>query len=116
MKLYGQELDKELAKRKKLRDSRRDRKLTQREAAKTNDMGLSPSEYCGYEYGYDVCPHEEREKHIGTMHPPFLVISRCTKCGHLEAVGRADEISDEILEEAFQNTRRIVEGHKRTID
>jgi hypothetical protein len=116
MKLSGKELDEELARRKKIREENREKKLTLRQAAKTNDMGLSASEYCAWIYGYDVCPHEEREKSLGNIHPPFLVLNRCTKCGHIEIIGKEKDVPKEILEEAFQNSQRKIREQERNID
>jgi hypothetical protein len=116
MKLYGKELDEELDRRKKIKEENREKKLTLRQAAKTNDMGLTVSEYCAWIYGYDICPHEEREKTLGCIHPPFLILNRCTKCGHIEIIGKEEDVSKEVSEEAFQNTKRKMKSSKRIID
>ena len=113
--LYGDELDKELAKRKVAKQIRLDKKLTLREAAKTNTMGLTLSEYCDWENGYDVSPHEKRELLLGCIHPPFIVMNKCIKCGHIENIGLEDEVPKEILEEAFQNSQRKIQSQTRSI-
>ncbi len=56
MKLYGKELDDELAKRRQSQDERRNQRISIREAAK--QRGLNASELLAYEYGYDVCTHD----------------------------------------------------------
>ena len=100
-KLYGKELDDELAKRKKVRENRLNNRITLRIAAKNNDMGLTSSEYCGWENGEDVCPHEKYEPMIGGIHPPFLVFDRCVKCGHIQSACRAED-DMERTQEAFE--------------
>lgn len=108
MKLYGKELDEELAKRKEAKDKRRKQRMTLRDAANNNEMGLKPSEYYAWESGQDVCPHEEYEKAIGGVHPPFLLIDMCKKCQHIEVIAKIDdeeswEKHKEDIDEAFEN-------------
>ena len=112
MKLYGKELDDMLKERKHYRYHRMAQGKTLRVAAKTNDMGMTFSEYCDWENGYDVCPHEEREEILGCLHPPFLIMNRCTKCGHMDIIGREEEVSEDVLEKAFTNTKRRQEEFK----
>jgi hypothetical protein len=111
MKLYGEELDKELARRKECKEARRSKGITLRTAAATigAKMGLTPSEYIAWESGDDICQHEECKKQITGVHPPFLVIDRCTKCGHTNIIGKSDEVDENILEEALLNAGMIQE-------
>ena len=117
MKLYGKELDKELAKRKQIKEQRRDNKITLREAARSNSLGLTPSEYLEFENGSDVCSHEEYEKSIGGIHPPFLLMEICKKCGHANILARIkskkdfDKYENE-LAEAFENSKRSMSERK----
>ena len=90
-KLYGKELDDELAKRKQAREKRLEKGLTLRMAARTNDMGLTPSEYCDWETGADVCPHEKHKPTIGGVHPPFILFDKCEKCGHIQNARKATD-------------------------
>ena len=103
-KLYGKELDNELANRKEAREKRLKRGLTLRIAAKTNDMGLTPSEYCEWENGVDVCPHEKYESSIGGVHPPFIIFDRCVKCGYIK---NAHKVTERNLEKAFKAFRML---------
>ena len=107
MKLYGKELDAELAIRKRSRDERIKQHLTAHKAAKIR--GIKPSEILAYERGEDVCPHEKFKKMLGGVHKPFLLLNICEKCGKPEIVGKiesekdCDEYKIE-LEEALKNT------------
>jgi len=117
MKLYGEELDRELAVRKKAREKRLDNRITLRQASKNNDMGLTPSEYCEWERGSDVCPHEEVEKSIAGFHPPFLLMEVCKKCRHPNILAKIEDEDDweknkEALEEAFENCKRNLAERK----
>jgi hypothetical protein len=113
-KLYGEELDKELAKRAQAKEDRRNQKLTLREASRIigEKMGLTPMEYVEYEEGQDVCPHKVYEKVFGGIHPPFFIIERCKKCGKSSIlrkieVGDLDDKNEDVkeaLKEAFENT------------
>jgi len=111
MKLYGKELDKELAKRKEAKEVRRSKRISLRTAAHTlgPKMGLKLTEYAAWENGEDVCPHEEYNKSIGGVHQPFLVLERCKKCGHTNIIGKSDEVDEDILEEALFNAGMIQE-------
>ena len=59
IKLYGKELDDELAKRKRAKESRLASKISIRQAAKK--LGIKPSEFLAIENGSDICPHLEYE-------------------------------------------------------
>lgn len=97
-KLYDKQLDDELAKRKQARENRLNSGLTLRNAAKNNTMGLDPSEYCAWENGEDICPHENYEPMLGNVHPPFLVFDKCVKCGHVINLCKADDDKERALE------------------
>lgn len=103
-KLHGEELDKEIEKRKAYKERRRENRKTLRMVAK--EQGIPSLALQSYEQGEDVCPHEEYEKFLGCIHPPFFVIERCTKCGHIRIIGKEEDVSKEVLEEAFQNSQR----------
>lgn len=111
MKLYGKELDDELVLRRKAKEDRITNKMTLRNAAKHNNIGLSLSEYCEWERGSDVCPHEKWEKSIGGVHPPFLLLERCVKCGKINILTKIEnekewEENKNSIEEAFENIKR----------
>lgn len=106
MKLYGKELDEEIAKRKEARESR----LLERKTAhvKAKELGMKPSEYLDWESGRDVCPHEEYKKSLGGVHKPFLLMDVCTKCRHSRIIAKIESEKDcdehkEALEEALEN-------------
>ena len=111
MKLYGEELDKELAKRKEAKEARRNKGITLRTAAATigAKMGLTPSEYIAWESGEDICQHEECKKGVAGVHPPFLIMERCRKCGYINVIGKSDEVDEDVLEEALFNAGMIKE-------
>jgi len=118
MKLYGKELDAEIARRAEARDVRIDERKTIRVKAK--ELGRKPSEYLDWENGHDVCPHEDYKKSLGGVHPPFLLMECCTKCGHGNIIAKIetdedyDKYKDE-LEEAFKNTKESLEKRKNNI-
>jgi hypothetical protein len=106
MKLYGKELDEELARRKEAKEVR----LAERKSfrVKAKELGILPSEYFNWENGQDVCPHEEYRKSIGGVHPPFLLIKMCTKCRYLEIIAKIETEEDcdkykDDLDEALRN-------------
>jgi len=108
MKLYGKELDKELAKRKAAREIRLNERKSLRMKAKELDM--KPSEYNAWESGHDVCPHEEFKKSIGGVHKPFLLMEICAKCRHGRIIAKIEKEEDfnkyeKELEEAFESDR-----------
>ena len=112
MKLYGEELDREMGKRAQAKEERLAQRITIRKAAATNGMGLSPSEYCNWENGSDICPHEEYEKSISGFHYPFLILNICKKCGHSEIVSKIEDSSQmeeykDIVKEALTNDRSV---------
>jgi len=110
-KLYGEELDKELAKRDQAREDRLNQKLTLREASKVigAKMGLSPLEYIEWERGVDVCPHEKYEKTICGFHEPFILVETCTKCRNTKIIKKIEDKDwdekNEVMKEAFKNTQ-----------
>jgi len=110
-KLHGEELDKEIEKRKGAQERRRENKKTLRTASK--EQGIPVLALQAYERGEDVCPHEEYKKFLGCIHPPFFVIERCTKCRHIKIIGKEEDVSEEVLEEAFQNSQREWKSQKR---
>ena len=97
MKLYGKELDNELAKRKKAKDARIAERITCHNAARSK--GIDVAELLSYEYGYDCCPHEEWED-SSDFH--FRVIFRvCKKCGMVKQ-DSAEKVKDNSsMERAF---------------
>jgi len=79
MKLYGKELDDELAKRRQAQDKRRAQRLTIRKAAELK--GISASDLIAYERGEDVCPHEKYVDKVAGFPIPTLTLRACEKCG-----------------------------------
>ena len=106
-KLHGEKLDKEIEKRKAYKERRRENRKTLRMAAK--EQGIPSLALHAYEQGEDVCPHKEYKKFLGCIHPPFFVIERCTKCGHIKTIGKEEDIAKEVLEEAFRNSQKGME-------
>ena len=79
MKLYGKELDDELARRNQAKEERRAQRLTLRAAALAR--GVDPSEITAYENGRDVCPHEKWIDQVGGFPIPKFILRICAKCG-----------------------------------
>ena len=112
MKLYGEELDKELAKRAKAKKARRAERKTFRDKAK--ELGMKPSEYLDWENGRNICPHEKYEKSIGGVHKPFLLMETCVKCGNPRIIAKIETEEDcdkykAELEEALRNAGMLKE-------
>lgn len=103
MKLYGKELDDELARREKSRQDRIAQRVTLREAAKK--YGISCTEILAYEAGHDVCPHEEWEDNAGGFPIPKILFKQCKKCGKI------DSDSTEKVDES--NFNRVYEIYRR---
>ena len=104
MKLYGKDLDDELAKRKTSKNARRDQGLTIRNAAKQKN--ISPSEFLAYEYGYDICPHEEWEDSVGGMPIPKFIMKRCKKCG--KVAGRSiKKVDDSNMQRVYDVCKKL---------
>ena len=111
MKLYGKELDDELAKRRQDQDIRRAQKLTIRKAAE--QRGISPSNLIAYERGDDICPHEEWTDQVGGFPTPLFISKVCTKCGKLledsmERVG--DKNRDRVAAVFKMSMEKLSEG------
>ena len=79
MKLYGKELDDELARRNQSKEDRRSRRLTLRAAA--TERGIDISDLIAYERGFDVCPHEMYIDQVGGFPIPKFILRVCAKCG-----------------------------------
>ena len=110
MKLYGKELDKELAKRKKAKEKRRAERKTLHVKAK--ELKIRPSQYLDWENGVDVCSHEEYKKWLGGIHPPFILYNACTKCGRPDGIASIKTDADwetykDDIEEALINAGKI---------
>jgi len=100
-KLYGQDLEDALDRRKQAQEDRKSRRMTLRKAAKVlgKEMGLTPEEYVEWEGGVDICPHEVMET-IWAGFPPKFFIDRCTKCTYYSDIRSIED------EEAFQDYLR----------
>ena len=108
MKLYGKELDKELAFRRQSKEARRGQRLTIHEAAKKRDM--KPSELLAYEAGYDVCPHEKWEDSLGGI-PAKFIFKQCKKC-HKVDENSMSKIKEDNIDRAWRTLRRIAKKLK----
>ena len=106
MKLYGKELDDELARRKQAKEERRSQRLTLRAAALAR--GLDPSEIVAYENGEDVCPHEKYIDQIGGFPVPVFIMKICEKC-HKMLEGSMEKASE-------GNWERVREVCKRSME
>jgi hypothetical protein len=109
MKLYGVSLDMEMAKRKEIKRLRIAERKTLRK--KADEMGMKLFDYVNWESGRDVCPHEEYEKSMGGVHPPFFLMNICTVCGNPEIICalRTEEDFEKHkaeIEEALKNAKR----------
>lgn len=96
-KLYGKELEKELAARNEAKEKRRLNRITLREAAKANDMGLTTNEYIAWESGQDVCPHEEYEDMSAGVPIPKMIFKMCKKCHEVQE-GSLEKVTEEHAE------------------
>ena len=111
MKLYGDELDIELAKRKVAKDIRKEERKTLRARAK--ELEMDPSEYCDWERGSDVCPHEEYEKSLVGIHRPFFLMKTCIKCGKPNIIAKLETEEDwdkhrDELDEVFKKRNTTI--------
>ena len=106
MKLYGKELDEELARRKQAKEERRSQRLTLRTAALARD--IFPSEIVAYENGEDVCPHEKYIDQVGGFPVPVFIMRTCEKC-HKMLEGSMEKVSD-------LNTERVYDVCKRSME
>ena len=97
MKLYGKELDDELAKRKRAREERRNSKIGMRQAAK--DMGVSVTEFLAIERGENICSHEEW-KDNADFHFRFI-FKTCKKCGKVDEKS-SEKITDANMDRAYK--------------
>ena len=112
MKLYGEELDAEIALRREAREKRLNDKKSLR--AKAKEMGMDTVEYCHWEHGSDICPHEESEYALGGVHMPYFIMRQCKKCGNPEIIAKieTEEDCDKYkveLEEALKNAGMLRE-------
>jgi hypothetical protein len=108
-KLYGEELEKELQKRRVQKDIRRDQRKSFKDRAK--ELGLSPSEYLDWEQGKDVCPHKKYVKYTSAIHKPLLLVETCADCGDTRIIAKieTDEDFDKYkkeLTEALENNKK----------
>lgn len=104
MKLYGKELDNELAKRKKVRDERLAQRLTLRDAAKKR--GIKVTDYLNYENGHDICSHEKWEDSLAGFPYPLAIFKRCKKCGEVKA-NSMEKISDANIKRAYAVFKKL---------
>ena len=104
MKLYGKELDDELAKRKQAKEERLAQRLTIHKAAKAK--GIKPTELLAYEGGHDCCPHLEYEDMTGGFPFPKVIFKRCKKCGKVNE-NTMEKLSDDNMERAYKVYERI---------
>lgn len=109
MKLYGKELDAELAKRKQEQEVRRSKRISIRDAAKIKN--LRPSEYLAWIYGYDICPHEKYEDMLGGVPIPKFIFKRCKKCGKIDEKSM-EKVTDKI-EKAYKIMQKIMSKEKK---
>lgn len=80
MKLYGDLLDQELSKRRRIREERMSKRITAQLAAR--QKGIDVLELMDYECGYDICPHDEYEDVI-EGYVRKIIVKRCKKCGRV---------------------------------
>jgi len=103
MKLYGKELDDELAKRHQAREERRSQRLTIRNAAKLR--GINAVDLLAWERGEDLCPHEEYEDQVGGFPIPKIIFKVCKKCGKIDE-NASEKVVENNLERAYQVFKR----------
>jgi GNAT superfamily N-acetyltransferase len=89
MKLYGKELDDELAKRKQAKENRILLRMTMKDYAEKK--GISVIDLLAYERGENICSHEEYTD-VADFHMRF-VFKICKKCGKIieESIERLEE-------------------------
>jgi transcriptional regulator with XRE-family HTH domain len=106
MKLYGKDLDDELAKRRQAQDERRSKKLTIRKAAELK--GISASDLIAYERGDDVCPHEKYVDKVAGFPIPTFILMVCEKCGKPDenSLTKLDESNAEKLFRSYNAVMR----------
>jgi hypothetical protein len=104
MKLYGKELDDELAKRKQSRQERIGNRITIHKAAKLK--GIKPTELLAYEGGHDVCPHLEYEDMTAGFPFPKVIFKRCKKCGEVDE-NTTEKLSEDNMERAYEVYKKI---------
>ena len=109
MKLYGKELDDEIAKRKLVREERLNKRLTLRNAAK--ERNISASELVAYESGHDICDHEEWEDQAGGFPMPKLIFKVCKKCGKVDET-TTEKVSDANMERVYEIYKRLYPKEK----
>ena len=102
MKLYGKELDNELAKRKKVKDARIAERITCLNAARSK--GIDVAELLAYESGYDCCPHIEW-KDSSDFHFRFI-FKVCKKCGMVKN-DSTEKVEDGNMERAFEVYKEV---------
>ena len=112
MKLYGKELDAELAKRKQEQEDRRSQRISIREAAKIKN--LRPSEYLAWAYGYDICPHEKYEDMLGGVPMPKLIFKQCKKCGKVDEKSM-EKVTDKNLKKTYKIMQKIMSKGKEDL-
>jgi len=115
MKLYGEELIKELSNRKIQSIIRRSSGKSLRERAK--ELGMIPFEYLDWESGKDICPHEEYHKIVDGFHKPFFLVEMCTVCNHTKIIDRIETEEDfekykVELQEALNDTGLIKDNNE----
>ena len=103
MKLFGKELDDELAKRKKLKDARIAERITSHNAARSKGMDIL--EFMTWENGYDCCSHEEW-KDTSDFHFKFI-FKVCKKCGMVKQ-DSTERVEDDNMERAFGVYKEVV--------
>jgi hypothetical protein len=113
MKLYGKELDDELAKRRQTREERRKQRLTAREWASKN--GTRAINVLEWESGYDICPHEEYEDMLIGVPMPKFIFKQCKKCGKVEE-DSMEKVSETNLEKTYEIMQRIMAKGKEDLD
>jgi len=110
MKLYGKDLDRELAKRKESKEERRKQRLTVHKAAKLK--GVKPTDILAYEYGYDVCPHEEYRDEVAGFPMPKLIFKVCKKCGKVDET-TIERVSEENEERVFKVIQEVAKKFQK---
>ena len=98
MKLYGKELDEEMAKRKLEKDSRMAQKISLRDWAKQKNISIT--DLLDREYGCDICPHEEYKDQVGGFPIPKLLFKICKKCGHVNPK-TTEKVNDANLDRVY---------------
>jgi len=107
VKLKGESLDNELKSRARAKADRIAQRMSTHMVAKK--YGIKATEVLAWEYGYDVCPHNEFEDSIAGVPFPLLIFKRCKKCG-MVAEKTAEKIGDSNMKRAYNAYKKCLKG------